>query len=280
MDLLTKLVEQAQRFPETTSVYRNVKHELINQLKTAVPIRIQNVADYLFLETTDEQFNFYQDCPNVAPPWPTFFMSYKTPTRIRTKDGWRPERGPARELGYLFSGGEREADGGWRLRFFVFADGFGQGFDCRVNKDGQLWPFEEPHHLVSPVVRWPEFDIVSYKKPSLLLLVVPFLAISFCHCGNVPVIREPVPRKLKAKRARLHEWSPDACHTIDIGPMCRQLNAVGAKEPGGLKRALHICRGHFKDYRDGRGLFGKVHGMWWWKFRLTATSHKHQYEIA
>jgi hypothetical protein len=61
--------------------------------------------------------------------------------------------------------------------------------------------------------------------------------------------------------------------------MCKQLDAAGAKDPGGLPRALHIMRGHFKDYREGRGLFGKVHGMWWWDFRLTDSSHPHRYQI-
>jgi hypothetical protein len=35
----------------------------------------------------------------------------------------------------------------------------------------------------------------------------------------------------------------------------------------GLKRALHICRGHFKDYTK-RGLFGKIHGVFWWSEHL------------
>jgi hypothetical protein len=26
---------------------------------------------------------------------------------------------------------------------------------------------------------------------------------------------------------------------------------------------MHICRGHFKDYREGRGLFGKYHQLVW-----------------
>ena len=39
----------------------------------------------------------------------------------------------------------------------------------------------------------------------------------------------------------------------------------GIGRGGGLKQALHICRGHFKDYRDGRGLFGKHKGLYWWE---------------
>ena len=26
---------------------------------------------------------------------------------------------------------------------------------------------------------------------------------------------------------------------------------------------MHICRGHFRDYREGKGLFGKYHKLVW-----------------
>ena len=28
-----------------------------------------------------------------------------------------------------------------------------------------------------------------------------------------------------------------------------------------------------------RGIFGKVHGMWWWDFRVTDAGHQHRYDI-
>ena len=31
---------------------------------------------------------------------------------------------------------------------------------------------------------------------------------------------------------------------------------------------MHICRGHFKDFREGTGLFGKLKGMYWWNQQL------------
>ena len=30
-----------------------------------------------------------------------------------------------------------------------------------------------------------------------------------------------------------------------------------------MTRAMHICRGHFKDYRQGKGLFGRYHQLVW-----------------
>ena len=73
-----------------------------------------------------------------------------------------------------------------------------------------------------------------------------------------------------------------ACQTIEqrlARETAFRVFIARAKDPAGLKRALHICRGHFKDYREGRGLFAKTHGIWWWDFRLTDSSHRHWYEI-
>jgi hypothetical protein len=132
---------------------------------------------------------------------------------------------------------------------------------------------------MSPIFHWPTGEKIVHLPMDLQPFFAPLLAISFCHCKNVDILRETVPPKVKAKRERSHGWSPDAWHALKIEPMQKELRGAGADEPGGLKRALHICRGHFKDYRGGHGLFGKVHGMWWWEPRLTDTSHPHRYEI-
>jgi hypothetical protein len=42
------------------------------------------------------------------------------------------------------------------------------------------------------------------------------------------------------------------------------LRREGQVEHTGLKKALHIVRGHFKDYTKGSGLFGKYQGIYWW----------------
>lgn len=52
-------------------------------------------------------------------------------------------------------------------------------------------------------------------------------------------------------------------HVLDITPMRQVLRIEGGEAQNGTKRALHICRGHFANYSQGRGLFGKYHGMYW-----------------
>jgi hypothetical protein len=284
MDLLTKLVEEAPRFGNAliaekgAETIQRARHELLQDFKAAIPIRIQNVANYIYLESDREQANLYHDFPNLAPPWPQFFMSYKRPPRMRTKQGWERPKGPTSiELGYLCTGDRDEAIGGWTLTIMAFGPNVMCSYRWRIDTQGQLL---REGNLVTPPLKWPEGYILDpSRQGDLESIAVPLLAICFCHCKNIPLVREPVPTKVKTKRDSAHGWSPDAWHTLQIEPMRKQLNAAGASEPGGLKRALHIMRGHFKDYRDGRGLFGKTHGTWWWNFRLTDSHHLHRYEI-
>ena len=50
--------------------------------------------------------------------------------------------------------------------------------------------------------------------------------------------------------------------------MKKVLREEGKSEETGLKHALHICRGHFKDYRDGKGLFGRYKDIYWWESQV------------
>lgn len=85
------------------------------------------------------------------------------------------------------------------------------------------------------------------------------LTISFLHCKNVSVQEAPKPQI-----SRLSKAQPQLTyHTIDIAPMRRVLQTEGGESANGTKKALHICRGHFASYENGRGLFGKYKGTFW-----------------
>lgn len=94
------------------------------------------------------------------------------------------------------------------------------------------------------------------------LLYPYFLAVMFMHCKNVErVVNEP-PAKVNARRAKEGKEPLERYYTLTIDPMKRILSKEGGIEHNGLKKALHICRGHFATY-DEKPLFGKVKGTFW-----------------
>jgi hypothetical protein len=102
------------------------------------------------------------------------------------------------------------------------------------------------------------------------ILMPLWLAISFLHCKNVTMTTEDPCHQRKpptpgARCRRLHY------HVLQIQPLQEILRRQGQSEHAGLKQALHICRGHFKDYRQ-KGLFGKYQGLFWWDSHLRGSS--------
>ncbi len=100
------------------------------------------------------------------------------------------------------------------------------------------------------------------------LLDTAFLAISFLHCKNVILSQETYHRAGKEQLApkipsHTRASFPVSYHVLEIAPMREILRTEGKSETVGLKRALSICRGHFRHYENGRGLFGKYKGTFW-----------------
>jgi hypothetical protein len=100
-------------------------------------------------------------------------------------------------------------------------------------------------------------NINTYMNPALL-------AVCFTHCRNVEIISAQANRAERRRMQRHGKAGGVTWRLLDIHPMRKIPD--GARRDGAessLSRALHICRGHFKDYRDGRGLFGKYQGLYW-----------------
>jgi hypothetical protein len=90
-----------------------------------------------------------------------------------------------------------------------------------------------------------------------------FLTLSFMHCKNVLVSEALPDAKLNRLRAR-EGLKPFLRYcTVDIEPLKKVLKTEGQIESVGLRRALHIVRGHFSTYSEQKPLFGKVAGTFW-----------------
>jgi hypothetical protein len=105
-------------------------------------------------------------------------------------------------------------------------------------------------------------DVIS---EAATLSALPVLrALALLNCKNVAA--EPHPFARGVKSGKKHGRGPLAraiYHTLVLTLPGRAGGTVGASTHTGLERAQHLVRGHFADYRDGSGLFGRVHGMFW-----------------
>ena len=108
--------------------------------------------------------------------------------------------------------------------------------------------------------RWDENEAIG----GLSKLVWPaLLALTFMHCKNVQrreVVQPAFDRQLWQRK---HKRPLVRYHVLDIDPMRKVLRTEGRSDEVGLKKALHICRGHFATYTDEAPLFGKVTGTFW-----------------
>ena len=86
------------------------------------------------------------------------------------------------------------------------------------------------------------------------------LGISFCHCKNV---RRSEKEIVGMQLHKGHKPPRLKFYTLEINPMREFLRTEGRSEETGLKRALHICRGHFATYSPDHPLFGKYVGTFW-----------------
>jgi hypothetical protein len=108
----------------------------------------------------------------------------------------------------------------------------------------------------------------SYVKAAKLtecfLLNPALMATTMLNCKNVRTeIVEP-PKKNNEVRAKRGKPPLLRYHVLVIDPFKKSVRREEST-PTGRVLSLHVVRGHLKDYREGKGLFGKYKGLWWWE---------------
>lgn len=107
-----------------------------------------------------------------------------------------------------------------------------------------------------------ESDLVQHANRHNLL--APFFAISLANCKNVKTGDAPPSGTRQQRRLAARRGVKEAqFKTLIIEPMKQTLQTVGSIDQHGLKKALHICRGHFAHYSEDKPLFGKYSGQFW-----------------
>lgn len=69
--------------------YARLLSELRKDLERAAPIVADNIAEYLYAGTDKEHWDLRQDFPNVAPPFPLFWIEHRRPSLINSDEHGR-----------------------------------------------------------------------------------------------------------------------------------------------------------------------------------------------
>jgi len=95
---------------------------------------------------------------------------------------------------------------------------------------------------------------------------IALATLQFMNCKNVEVVDNHPNHAARKLARREGRPEPVSYKTLVIHPMGAKRRVVTRSDGSAVAGvALHIVRGHFKDYREGFGL-GRSHtrGVWWW----------------
>lgn len=106
-------------------------------------------------------------------------------------------------------------------------------------------------------------DHVDEAKYYTKVIITPALvAISLLHCKNIELVDKPVTRAMRRRVKRT--GNPLIIQKIlEIEPFKRKVINEVTGEKSGLTLAMHICRGHFREYSEEKPMFGKYSGKYW-----------------
>jgi hypothetical protein len=249
--------------------------EFRKDIEVAQVIVADNVGKFFWQDNPKEVWNLAKDFPNLAPPFEVFWIEMRAPEKVVSEttgtQSWKEFLG-IEEWGCLFHGWKREA--GWAMAVACF---FRKGealrmpicFSFNLTSEGQI-P-EDPARPGLPQfwMHLPNAGKMSLEEATKHassfrgFLDSCLLAISFMHCKNVELVDGPFEERFSKAQVRRGRPPLTRFKVLEIEPMKRVLRTEGQIGEKGVQHALHICRGHFKDYRQ-RGLFGKLKGMYWW----------------
>ena len=250
-------------------------HEMLRDPSLPV-LLIDNVADYYFTASDQENWDLTKDFPNLAPPFPQFWFEHKMPRLIHSKekgDTAVSDLIPSGRVGGLITALTRDQmnlEGApdnvkWVLWCELFIDFGRRGIAADGSHGLTFFAVDAEGRLVDRpwMQALADGEHNEHMRNYMIWFNPALLAISFLHCKNVKLVDNTVDKPLAKKYKQRHGVEPCAYKTLVIEPLKQILRNEGRSGEVGIAKAMHICRGHFRDYREGRGLFGKYHQLVW-----------------
>lgn len=230
-------------------------------ISTSVLIDAENVCRYWADQSEakgEAPWLLDRDFPTPVPPFPVMLIECQATRQYESlrpgaqwawlitdekKENWPPgadEPGIARLATatlFYFAGGVPT----WPMAII----------SLKYRDDGSLAEFRSGLYGDPSLCREPDLvrSMTNALAPTMLL------ALSFMNCKNVSLEAIEPDREANRERRRAGMRPLVRYHTINIEPMKKVLRTEGGVEHNGLKKALHICRGHFATYSDR--MFGR-----------------------
>lgn len=269
-------------------IRETTKNNIDEIRKNTTIIDIENIAQWLIVESPEE-YDDFNDFPNLMLPWPVTWMEFPIPILINNGGIIRnnPARRYAKHIGVMCLATEYENY--FINDYIVFCeyhqkemlplarvimniDKLGKINEQDVIYDNMLIPtgmgrYGWPSSVRAAKINYPNMTIneinLHLSNNAVSAMAPIFFAISLLHCKNIKMVERNIDKKLNDKRIKKGKHPFFRFNTIEINPMKEVLKIEGKSEKTGLKKALHICRGHFATYTQDAPLFGRVTGTFW-----------------
>lgn len=242
-----------------------------------------NVASYMFSNSARSRVNFTsEDFPNVAPVFDSTFIEWLVPMKLYQGGGTFAFHSEYKDCyigNHLMSA---EVDDGWNCLSVYYSSYKGQSAingwtTFHVNSDGSMKSIGRQVIMNELADKADEYYAGFEPETKSYVIAVEALfpaliSLSFMHCKNVELKTVTPSVKLSRIHAKKTGRPLLKYKVLEIEPLKRILDSEGNAEQTGLKLALHICRGHFKDFSKGKGLFGKYKGLYWWDSQVRGDS--------
>ena len=260
--LYSQIIVNGHNLPESKKV-------IFDDILGAHVFFIDNVAEYFYEISDQEYWDLNNDFPNIAPPLNTMWFEWKGTELINSNGAIKSTQNFAKlKLAALVKAFTNK-DNGWLLFFLPFAsDNNSESvkimnfiFMIEVSKNGQY--IDDTFKVATTSSNSYEQENDRSGAEGWLFPIA--MALSFIHCRNVQIIPKGkgVHHNGRDRNAPTFRY-----HVLQIEPMKKVLAEKAEKNNTDIKMAVHICRGHFKDYRNGNGLFGKFKDVYWWDQQL------------
>ena len=252
--------------------------------KTDTLVDVRNVAKWVFSDPEFRDKKVRDRFPVMRLPWKTAYLEYDMPRTIAWESSFTIKtQFPVSSIGALV----RETDE---------APHEGADFE-RIDKDvfvsaglyleiavmlhtahGPMMLFVEHVPITnrgtaSPQVLTQFFepfmvkdaahpDIESIKAVAYALSAPVMFSVCLLNCQNIELVNRKVSRQYRRQMER--NGKPIIkFKTLNVEPLKSRVRQETPAGESQIKRALHICRGHFAHYGPERKLFGKYEGAFW-----------------